>query len=494
VDGSKIPPKPCLNHFIAVDTGEFFSDDPPVIHIAVSLKNLVRLDESIAHIGSAHAIRQYAVKTMRDAVRQDIPYFILGGLLFFSGIASWPLFLNHLPHREYPFLSFGFFLLCAGGNQFFSPVACTLFKISPIAVNYFVLCKFLIPVGLIAFFNHLYDTKFSGILWFMLFFFLFMAGVVIITAGYYPLFRESASVLFYISALFTMGTVLTAVLCTKTRSGSLFRLLGFCAFLITTSIEMLNRLGIITWGNSFFSFGIVILVITFGQALMFQYRLTRRDVVYLGKEVNEAKNRILEIKQENLQARFSALKNQIDPHFLFNTLGTLMSLIEKDRDVAVSYVEELAGVYRYILQTKDDELIALGEELDFIRSYLFLIKKRFGENISIAITIKDDFLKDKVPPLSLQLLIENAVKHNVISKKRPLQIKVFRENDHITVRNNLQEKAILQGATGIGLINLQKRYEFITKEKPKIFSDEHYFTVKIPVIKNKEEKNEGCHY
>ena len=110
----------------------------------------------------------------------------------------------------------------------------------------------------------------------------------------------------YISALFTMGTVLTAVLCTKTRSGSLFRLLGFCAFLITTSIEMLNRLGIITWGNSFFSFGIVILVITFGQALMFQYRLTRRDVVYLGKEVNEAKNRILEIKQENLQARFSA--------------------------------------------------------------------------------------------------------------------------------------------------------------------------------------------
>ena len=146
-----------------------------------------------------------------------------------------------------------------------------------------------------------------------------------------------------------------------------------------------------------------------------------------------------------------------------------MSLIEKDRDVAVSYVEELAGVYRYILQTKDDELIALGEELDFIRSYLFLIKKRFGENISIAITIKDDFLKDKVPPLSLQLLIENAVKHNVISKKRPLQIEVFRENDHITVRNNLQEKAILQGATGIGLINLQKRYEFITKEKPKIF-------------------------
>jgi sensor histidine kinase YesM len=328
----------------------------------------------------------------------------------------------------------------------------------------------------------------------MLFFYLLLASVVITAAGYYPLFRESASFLFYISALFTMGTVLTAVLCTPTRSRSFFMLLGLILFLITASIEMFNLLGIIAWGESFFSLSFLILVITYGQALLFHYRLTRRNMMHLGKEVQDTKNEILELKQENLQVRFSTLKNQLDPHFLFNTLGTLMSLIEEDQDVAVSYVEELADVYCYILQTKDDKLIALGKELDFIRSYLFLIKKRFGKNIVAAVTIEDRFLKDKIPPLSLQLLIENAVKHNVISKKSPLRIEVFIDNNHITVRNNIRKKATLQASIGIGLVNLRKRYEFFAKEKPMIFTDERYFTVKVPLIKDKEEKNESCDY
>ena len=159
MDGPKVPPKTRLNHFIAIDTNRFSPDDPMVIHIAVSLKNLVWIDDNIAHIGSAQAIRRYAAKTMRDEVRQDIPYIIWGGFLFFSGIASFALFFNHLPNREYPFLSFGFFLLCASGTQFFSPVTCTLLNIPPIVVSYFVLFKFLIPVGLIAFFNQIYASK-----------------------------------------------------------------------------------------------------------------------------------------------------------------------------------------------------------------------------------------------------------------------------------------------------------------------------------------------
>lgn len=182
-DGSKVPPKTRINHFIAIDTDNFSSDDPPVIHIAFSLINLVDISWSTIQIGSAQSIRQYAVKAVQDEIRKEIPYIILGGFLFISGVASVALFFNHLPNREYPFLSFGLFLLCAGGEHLFSEELCAIFYISPRAANYRELFDYMLPVGLLAFVNQIYDSKFPWIVRCMLFFHLLLIGVVVINTG-----------------------------------------------------------------------------------------------------------------------------------------------------------------------------------------------------------------------------------------------------------------------------------------------------------------------
>lgn len=196
-------------------------------------------------------------------------------------------------------------------------------------------------------------------------------------------------------------------------------------------------------------------------------------------------HKVLQLERENLQARFEVLKSQLSPHFLFNTFGTLITLIEEDPIAAVHYVEELSRVYRYLLQTRDKKLIPLKTELDFVDAYAFLVKKRFGQNITITVTAANDNRNSMIPPLSIQLLIENAVKHNIISSKKPLHIEVgFTPDDYLVVKNNLQKKRILESRTKVGLSNLAHRYEFFTDRQIEIQPDEIHFVVKLPLLQN----------
>jgi hypothetical protein len=184
----------------------------------------------------------------------------------------------------------------------------------------------------------------------------------------------------------------------------------------------------------------------------------------------------------NASAKFESLKNQIDPHFLFNSLNVLSSLIEENPENAQRFTTSLSKIYRYVLEQKDKELVSVEEELSFAKTYMNLLKMRFENSLFYELPMHYNDPDAKVVPLSLQLLLENTVKHNVVSAKRPLHIRIFIEGDYLAIQNEYQKKEILQDRKGVGLDNIIDRYAIITKRKVLIEQNEKNFTVKIPIL------------
>ncbi len=188
------------------------------------------------------------------------------------------------------------------------------------------------------------------------------------------------------------------------------------------------------------------------------------------------------LKREHIISQLEGLKNQVNPHFLFNSMNTLAQLIPEDSGRAVKFVEKLSKVYRYILEIKDQKVISLQEEVRFVNAYLFLLKERFEDNLKVEIDIPEERMQDKVLPLSLQMLIENAIKHNVISKQRPLSITVKTDNGHLHVENNLQLKNQVMNSTKMGLQNIRKRYRFFTDSTVIVMETKDLFAVSLPLL------------
>ena len=189
-----------------------------------------------------------------------------------------------------------------------------------------------------------------------------------------------------------------------------------------------------------------------------------------------------ELKREGLSAEFETLKSQINPHFLFNSLNTLTSLIEENPKTATDFVQKLASVYRYVLTQKDKELVTLKDELQFVESYIYLNQIRFGKNLQTIVNIDASYLDKKIVTLSLQMLIENAIKHNVISSLKPLTIEIGIENDKVFLSNNLQRKQVMNESNGIGLNNIVHRYSLLSQSVVEIMDNDIIFKVSLPLL------------
>ncbi|MFK7970397.1 MAG: sensor histidine kinase [Bacteroidia bacterium] len=184
----------------------------------------------------------------------------------------------------------------------------------------------------------------------------------------------------------------------------------------------------------------------------------------------------------HMESQFEALKKQLDPHFLFNSLNTLSSLIELDNNPAQEYLERLADVYRYVLDTREKSTVTLEEELQFLDAYMYLNKVRFRENLHLEHELSPETFSKRIPALSLQLLVENAIKHNVVGKDQPLAIRIFKEGDHITVKNNKQLKTSFSQSTRIGLQNLIDRYKLLGAEGIIVKDETNHFAVSLPLL------------
>ncbi len=187
-------------------------------------------------------------------------------------------------------------------------------------------------------------------------------------------------------------------------------------------------------------------------------------------------------KKENTEIRLDSLRNQLNPHFLFNSLNTLSSLIYENQDKAGLFVRELSDVYRYILDNREKTLVSLEEELEFSDSYIHLLQLRFDSNLIIKKSKIPKLEGIKIAPLTVQLLIENAIKHNIISKKQPLHIEVYQENNFLVVKNNVQLKRQQAYSSGLGLKNIQSRYAYLSKDEVFISNNNKEFMVKVPLI------------
>jgi sensor histidine kinase YesM len=188
------------------------------------------------------------------------------------------------------------------------------------------------------------------------------------------------------------------------------------------------------------------------------------------------------LRQEKLKMAFFALQDQLNPHFLFNNLSTLMAIIPENQGKALHFTENFTDVYRYVLQNSKTKLVSLKEETNFIKAYLSLHKERLGEGFSYNIDISLGKLEKCLPPLSMQYLVENAIKHNVTTENRPLTLSISTKGDRLIVSNNYQPKSSTY-STNTGLTNLQKRYEYLNiKGQVEIFNSDKTFTVSIPLI------------
>jgi two-component system, LytTR family, sensor kinase len=188
------------------------------------------------------------------------------------------------------------------------------------------------------------------------------------------------------------------------------------------------------------------------------------------------------LARENLQSQFEALKSQLDPHFLFNSLNTLASLIDDDNTSAQKYLEQLADVYRYVLVSREKNTVTLEEEIAFLDAYVYLNKTRFRENLQVEKQVSAAAYQQQIAPLSLQLLVENALKHNVVSRDNPLKIKIIQEGNSLTVENNLQTKKTFEKSTKVGLQNIINRYKLLTERPIEIVTNELSFSVKVPLL------------
>lgn len=228
-----------------------------------------------------------------------------------------------------------------------------------------------------------------------------------------------------------------------------------------------------TWQNYQFGFWITLTIVIGFHVVYFYNR-------YQQNRIKEQK-----VIAGTASAKFDALKNQLDPHFLFNSLNVLSSLIEENPVNAQKFTTALSKVYRYVLEQKSKELVTVDEELKFAKTYMSLLKMRFEDSIVFTMPETAQNPNSKVVPLSLQLLLENAVKHNMVTSSKPLNIKIYETNGYLVVENNLQPKQIVKKSTGVGLNNIKQRYQLLTNKKININQQSSTFAVSIPMLTKK---------
>lgn len=230
---------------------------------------------------------------------------------------------------------------------------------------------------------------------------------------------------------------------------------------------------------------LTLVLLAIGVALILVALLLLSRMLFFQRNSERLKAKTQELEKQQLVNEISLLKTQVNPHFLFNSLSILSSLVHIDPDLSEKFIDQLSKSYRYILEQKDQALVTLRTELNFIESYAFLLKIRFENKFNLRVNIPDEVLdKFKIAPLTLQLLIENAVKHNRMSVNEPLIIDVSLEGDQMVVKNTLQQRAMEYKSTGMGLQNIMNRYALLTKRQVWAGELNGEFVVKIPILQH----------
>jgi sensor histidine kinase YesM len=467
------------NHFISIN-------DLPLdsfLYIKIFYSSAADIGEIYSiTIGSKEDVINNMLQEWDEVLSGNMIDVCLGFLLFVTGLGSLFMFVIRWQQQDYPFLFFGIFTFCVGITYLSDSNPLFILNISPKLHFYIKSISFLlVPVGLFGFTENMLQTSRNDILRRIWQFHLLLAVAALFMIHF------QIDYTFLVLIALTINCTLSMFVIIKTESAAKDKIkitfaVFFLLFIILLISHILERLRLIPLSLDFFGWGILFFVFALGYLLIQHYQRTNLAMQNVSLELEKNRSELYRMQKENLISQLEALKNQIDPHFLFNTFSTLTSIIEESQETAVSFVEELSNVYRYVLQTRVHNLIPVKEELDFIQSYTFLMSKRFGKNLAVSITVPEEFHHFYIIPFSLQLLIENAIKHNIISLKKPLTIEIYMHNDNIVVRNNLQKKTTSVKSTHVGLANIEKQYSLVSEKQVRIIASDLEFQVEIPLL------------
>lgn len=419
-----------------------------------------------------------------------ITNLIFGILSIFAGLFSFAAFFRRFELKEYLLLIFGLFSITGGIRSINSYSFAAIINMTQMtSMLIFFISIFILPVLILAFIDLLLggNTQLKKLWLFNLVF------LLVPMAWYFMLIKFRQSEYIHIASLaidFIIFPFLIPKESFKQKTNKRFLIIVFMIFYIYIINDILLNSNILSWEISLFIWSTILVLFAYGFIISRHLQETRSRINDFSQEIDKKTEEVNELKKKNLESQFEALKGQLTPHFLFNTLNTLASVIEDNPKLAVEFVEEFSNVYRYVLQCKDRNLIELESEIEFIKSYTFLLLKRHQDNFNISVEVGKEFYSFGIPPLTLQILVENVIKHNIISKKKPLSIYITIESEnggiYLIVRNNIQLKAVEKDSYKVGLNNIINRYKFFTSQQVRILDDGNEYSVKVPLISSKD--------
>ncbi len=218
---------------------------------------------------------------------------------------------------------------------------------------------------------------------------------------------------------------------------------------------------------------LVVLLILF---TLYRYRLTQQRKMFI------LEGKAQQLEKEKTQVMYESLKQQLNPHFLFNSLTSLSGLIDTNQQLAGNFLKQMSRIYRYILKSRDSETVMLKEEIEFVQTYINLQKTRFKEGLQVTVDVDEDLLHKRIPPVTLQNMVENAIKHNIIDSESPLWIRIYTDNDYLVIKNNLQRKHVVETSNKQGLASLQSLYSYLSTKPVLIEEDAVEFSIKLPLL------------
>ncbi len=422
-------------------------------------------------VGDEENIKEYIIN--EEVIKRNTDYltFFVGNFLLFVSFITFIIFIITLKKFNQTILFFSLLMATAG-------------------IFYWMLSPLSLLFSDFTYTRMIYIITFYHLIWF--FFGLLIASflkrkclafisllilVSLILTYIFPQFIFFDR--FFILSLLAVFNVLIIIQLKKTKldllnTKNLFSISATLNTIFLISPLFLSKSSTITMFGPM-GLGLFAWIFSFAVYTYRQYNMAINEL-----QIQKIKN--LELTEFNLESQLSSLKKQLDPHFLFNSLGTLIALIEVDKECAIDYIQEFSKVYRYLLDTQENNFVTVEEELNFCNAFIFLLKKRFNDTIVTNFSIsKDDFSKF-VPPLSIQMLIENAIKHNIATDEKPLEIDIYTKDDFVIVENNLQLKKHNQPTSKLGLKNLNQRLYLLKQINIIIIESNSKFIAKVPLI------------
>lgn len=438
---------------------------------------------SSAFIGEPHELAAFSNEQNRELQNSSLLSFIIGIFLMFAGIFALAAFIIRI--RKKDFLLFWFFLFaCSQGYVFILDYLWMVIDIAPrTLISTSVIVENLVPVGIIGIISMI--TGFTKNLFIRI---MIVLHLIYTALHLSMLYFDIYNVMFWVLVTADIVLFCYVMLKSKIYRNPNFKItvIALCILMILVILDMFAVFEVFFIAEDLSSYGMLLVALSFAWYIERVLFRSRQQNLAYQIEIADTKNKLLKLENENVIAQYETLKNQVNPHFLFNSLNSLSSLIRHDDKKAIKFIEEFSDIYRYVLDANDKTIVETKKEIAFVDSYVYLQTLRYGANLRINYNKFKKIENTWVVPLSVQILVENAIKHNEISSENPLQIDIYSENDFLIVSNRICKLNFEPKSKRIGLQNLASRYALITDRKAEFGEENGIFIAKIPLINMEE--------